>query len=110
MMETLVGHSVHISGVNLMVKATYLRFHSLFRALSISHSSRLLVRLKFLLMLETRNHRVLLVIVLFPGLKLVFVDSLLMLSHISVHLKGVILCLLCVKLRFIVHNLLLLVE
>jgi len=96
--------------MNLMVKATDLSFHSLFRALSISLSSRLLVRLKFLLMLETGNHRVLLIIVLLPGFKLVFVDSLLMLSHISVHLEGVVLCLLGVELRFIILNLGLLVE
>merc|ERR1712166_885958 len=61
-------------------------------------------------MLETRNHRVLLIIVLLPGFKLVFVDSLLMLSHISVHLEGVVLCLLGVELRFIILNLALLVE
>lgn len=110
MVETLVGHSVHISSMNLMVKATDLSFHSLFRALSISLSSGLLVRLKFLLMLETRNHRILLIIVLLPGFKLVFVDSLLVLSHISIHLEGVVLCLLGVKLRFIILNLRLLVE
>ena len=96
--------------MNLMLKATDLSFHGLFRALSISLSSGLLVRLKFLLMLETGNHRVLLIIVLLPGFKFVFVDSLLMLSHISVHLEGVVLCLLGVKLIFIILNLGLLVE
>ena len=107
MMESLVGHSVNISNMDISSSASHLRFHGLFGT-GFSVHSRLFVRLEFLLMLEPRNHRVLLVVVFFPGLELIFVDSLLVLSHISVHFESIVLCLLGVKISLVSVNLVLL--
>jgi hypothetical protein len=59
-------------------------------------------------MLESRNHGVLLVIVFFPGLQFILVDSLLVLSHISIHFKGIVLGLLGVEFILVPVDLLLL--
>jgi len=90
------------------MSASDLCLHGLLGA-RISCLSRLFVRLKLLLVLESRNHRVLLVIILFPSLKFVLVDSLLVLGHISIHLKSIVLSLLIIKLVLVILNLLLLV-
>jgi hypothetical protein len=108
MVETLVSHSVDISFVDLTVLSSILTLHSLFRTCFSVHS-RLLVRLKLLFVLETGNHRVLLVVVLFPSFEFILVNPLFVLSHVTVHLKSIILSLLHVKVGLVPHHLVLLV-
>lgn len=107
MVETLVCHSVDISFVDLTVLSSILTLHSLFRTCFSVHS-RLFVRLKLLLVLETGNHRVLLVVVLFPSFEFILVNSLFMLGHVTIHFKSIILSLLHVKFGLVPRHLVLL--